>query len=101
MRFDELPQLPHGIGPGWYYKEIGDERYVAVVPMTFGKARLIIGTCGDDGAEDGYCYESPHLAVLAAQLWDGEGDPLVGWHRHLGSGRRRPGGDPTKEVRYA
>jgi len=31
------------------------------------------------------------------EAWDGEGEP-TGWMRHPASGRRRPGGDETKEY---
>lgn len=34
---------------------------------------------------------------MAFATWDGTGDP-DGWIRHLGTGRRRPGGDPSKEY---
>lgn len=32
------------------------------------------------------------------ETWNGKGDPMDGWVRHLGSGRRRPGGDPDREF---
>lgn len=81
-----------------YRRELGDEYEVVVYPMTFGKARLCIGRVGDAGYERGYCYENPAIAVSAAVLWNGQGDPLDGWHREVSSGRRRQNGDPTKET---
>jgi hypothetical protein len=87
--------------PGCYYLRIlPDGREVTVLAMTFGKARLCIGEAGAPYYEDGYCYADPVLAVCAAALWSGEGDPIDGWHRHINSGRRRPDGDPTRETRY-
>jgi hypothetical protein len=38
-------------------------------------------------------------AVLAFVQWEGqEGTEPEGWMRHVQSGRRRPGGDPTQEY---
>ena len=79
---------------------LGDDLEILVSPMTFGKARLTIGNRDDVGFEDGYCYADPVLAILAALTWTGEGDPIDGWHRHLGTGRRRPDGDPSREKQH-
>lgn len=79
---------------------IEDDLEIIVSPMSFGKARLCIGNRYDVGFEDGYCYADPALAVVAAMLWTGEGDPIDGWHRHLGTGRRRKDGDPSQETRF-
>ena len=68
--------------------------------MTYGKARLCYGTQGYSGMiENGYCYRDPLLAIAAAVLWNGEGDPIDGWHRNPFDGRRREGGDPAKEEK--
>jgi hypothetical protein len=40
------------------------------------------------GYEDRYCYETLEGAMTALVDWDGNGDP-EGWHRHVGTGRRR------------
>lgn len=79
---------------------IDDDREIVVMPMTFGKARLCVGNRYDIGFEDGYCYAKPARAIAAALVWSGDGDPLDGWHRHLGTGRRRPDGDPSRETRF-
>lgn len=79
---------------------IDDDREIVVSPMTFGKARLCIGDRYAIGFDDGYCYADPKLAIVAALAWSGEGDPLDGWHRHLGTGRRRKDGDPKQETRF-
>ncbi len=76
--------------------DLGDGRYIHVVPMTFGKARLNVGH-QDHFYDDGWCYASPIAALMAAVAWDGEGEP-DGWHRHVTSGRRRPDGDPAREY---
>lgn len=82
-----------------YRTFIGDGRELTVCPMTFGKARLCIGPVDSPGYDDGWCYEDVPKAVLAAMVWDGDGDdPPFGWHRHIKTGRRRPNGDPALEY---
>lgn len=49
------------------------------------------------GYEDRYCYQTLAGAIEAMEQWDGSGDP-VGWHRHPGTGRRRPDGDASREY---
>jgi len=81
-----------------FHRELEDGYEVVVYPMTYGKARLCLSETGEWGSIlDGYCYADPARAIEAAKAWTGRGDPLAGWHRHLGSGRRREGGDPSKE----
>lgn len=82
-----------------YWRALDDKREITVYPMSFGKARVCLGYRGDVGYEKGYCYASPTRALEAAEQWDGEGDPLDGWHRSTHDGRRREGGDPQKETR--
>lgn len=94
-----MSDLPD-IRPGCLYtRYLDDGRELSVAPMTFGKARLCLGPAGEGGYDDAYCYATAGQAILAAAEWDGEGDdPPYGWHRHIGSGRRRPDGDPEKEY---
>jgi hypothetical protein len=83
-----------------YHRVLADgEHDVTVYPMTFGKARLCLSLADDEcSIIDGWCYEDRALAIRAAVEWSGEGDPLDGWTRHLGTGRRRDGGNPAKET---
>lgn len=83
-----------------YTRELDDGREISVLPMTFGKARICIGPAPaiSHGYDDGWCYSSHFIAIAAAAAWDGEGDPPDGWHRHIGSGRRREEGDPAREY---
>jgi hypothetical protein len=81
-----------------YTRELEDGRELTVYPMTFGKARLCIGPAGWPTYDDGWCYADPQQAIDAAATWDGEGDPPVGWHRQISTGRRRPDGDPEQEY---
>lgn len=86
-------------GPTYYYRTIPEAGIaILVLPMLGGKARLCAAQLGDVGPYDGFCYASIPRAIEAACVWSGEGDPLDGWHRHPHSGRRREGGDPSKEV---
>ena len=82
-----------------YGRELADGYDVTVYPMLLGRARLCLGTVGDDcNVHDAWCYDDPTTAVRAAAAWSGDGDPADGWTRHINSGRRRPGGDPSKET---
>jgi len=87
------------LGDGWHewpygqqwglVKAMDDARYVAVVPMLF-TWRLIVGQLEHVllGHDDGWCYRTPMAALVAADAWSGEGEP-VGWHRHPATDRRR------------
>lgn len=81
-----------------YRRDLGNGDEVCVMRMTYGKGRITIGQVGALYYEDCWCYGSVKAAVKAAEVWDGEGDPPDGWHRHPASGRRRPDGDPKKEY---
>ena len=83
-----------------YQRTTQDGDVISVWRMLFGNVRLcwrhaqsLPGTY-----DDGYCYASAVRAIVAASLWDGDGDPLDGWHRHPKTGRRRVDGDPATEV---
>jgi hypothetical protein len=81
-----------------HVRELGDGRAVYLCDMLLGNLRLAIGAFGSDCYEDMWCYqaEQAKAAWVAALGWDGEGDP-EGWYRHPASGRRRPGGDASKQ----
>lgn len=81
-----------------YWRALPSGEEIVVYPMTFGKARLCLGHHDGLSIIDAWCYEDPWLAITAATIWTGEGDPLDGWHRNPHTGRRRPGGDPSKEY---
>jgi hypothetical protein len=84
-----------------HVRPLGDGRAVYLLPMFGGNLRLAIGAHGASWFDDGWCYQAEQndLAWKAALGWDGEGEP-EGWYRHPDTGRRRPGGDASKEVRY-
>lgn len=79
-----------------YWRELPDGMEIVIYAMTYGKARLNLG----DGMFliNGFCYSTPASAIEAGKVWDGEGDPLDGWHRNPQTGRRRTDGDPKKQF---
>lgn len=80
-----------------YARDLGDGRGVWVMPMLNGNGRLVVGPIEGQWLDEAYCYDSVVLAVAGALAWDGVGEP-EGWKRHIGSGRRRPNGDPSREY---
>lgn len=70
----------------------------AVVYPRMYNSILTYGPANDPyGYTTHWCYETPGQAIMAAEEWDGTGEP-EGWFRHAASGRRRPNGDPDKEY---
>jgi hypothetical protein len=50
------------------------------------------------GCNEEFTYETSAAAVDALAAWDTRVSPEpTGWIRHMPSGRRRPGGDPSRE----
>lgn len=79
-------------------------REIVVYRMAFGNARLCISEAGSDCYIDAWCYQTEGRfsgllkAIDGGSQWDGEGnDPPGGWYRNPMTGRRREGGDPSKE----
>lgn len=52
----------------------------------------------DVSVDDRWCFDDKRTATIALHTWNGEGDMPDGWHRHNRTGRRREGGDPSKEI---
>jgi len=76
-----------------------DGREVSVIPMTFNKARIVVGPPGSPFLDDGWCYASVDHAKAALLGWDPLKDrEPSGWFRNPKTGRRRPDGDPAKEY---
>jgi hypothetical protein len=80
-----------------HLRELPDGREVAVVAVLFG-FRVCVGEAGADTYDDAYCFRDLRTAVASVDSWTGEGDLPDGWHRHIGSDRRRPDGDPSREY---
>lgn len=83
---------------GWIVKDAPDGRRVWVVPYMFTSA-IVIGDPDAWEYDDRWCYETSTEATLYARSWSAEPrtEPS-GWHRHPITGRRRPGGDRSREY---
>lgn len=80
-----------------YLRDLPDGRIIVVYPMLY-TYRVCIGPQDSPFIDSSWDYPSQLEATIAAEEWDGEGDPPIGWHRHVNSGRRRPEGDPAQEY---
>jgi hypothetical protein len=90
---DECPR-PEAV----YYRALPDDYEVCVYRMMLGNWRVCYGEQGAwGGIVRAFCYRDPELAIRAASEWNGEGDPLLGWHRDIMGNRARPDGDPERE----
>jgi hypothetical protein len=89
--------------PARYVDTYVVRRVATVVPRTFGRAALTVARTEADDLDlwdECFEYPSPHAALTALGDWilaGGFGEP-EGWERHVPSYRRRPGGDPAREV---
>lgn len=83
-----------------YHRYLPDGLEIVVYRMLYNY-RLCVGEVGPGGGvTDAFCYADKATCMRAAAAWDGTGDPPDGWHRNPMTGRRRAGGDPTKEARF-
>lgn len=81
-------------------RDLPDGRVAYLTRMIF-TWRLCVSDPDDFcGYDDGWCYKDFAVALEALKQWDGTGEPQ-GWHRHPGSGRRRPDGDSGREYQLA
>lgn len=86
----------------WEYldaKPFGEGRYIATHRLMYTHA-IVTGHTKDTVAyDDRWCYHDYASAKKAFEEWNPEitSEPN-GWHRHPNTGRRREGGDPTKET---
>lgn len=71
------------------YRALDDGRELVVYPMLPGQHRLAVGTQGDGGYDDAWCFHALADVLPSLEAWDGAGDPPGRWYRHIGSGRRR------------
>ena len=82
-------------------RTLPDGRRIDVYLLLFGAGRLGITKpdYDDGGYADVWDYESWDGALAAMEGWDPVTAPeLSGWYRHPHSGRRRPGGEASKEY---
>lgn len=73
-------------------KELQDGSWICIRKMLFGNVRLSLVEGDPDEIDcfhsQNYCFHDPVLALVAFEIWDGEGDPPSGWVRHIETGRR-------------
>lgn len=82
-----------------YQRTLDDGRLIAVEPQTFGCARIGIGPADSQCFDDVWDFSSQARAIAEATSWNPAADPEPeGWHRHEGTGRYRPNGDPAQEY---
>lgn len=80
-------------------KAFPDGHVAQVWPMTFGKGRIaLMPHAGSWDVINAWCYESLVEAVIALNNWDDPDKEPEGWMRNPQTGRRRPGGDASKEY---
>jgi hypothetical protein len=69
-------------------RQLPDGRWIGVHRLLY-HFTLHVDICPVTGNyEDRYCYETLSGCHDAMLTWTGKDDP-IGWHRHVGSGRRR------------
>lgn len=78
-------------------KELADGRDIVVVPLAHGYAAICTSRRNSPFRDGYWQYQRATTALAAAEAWDGTGEP-DGWYRHPATGRRRPDGDPEREV---
>lgn len=80
-------------------RELGDGRAVYLRDLLFEGLQIGIGVYGSECCSDVWDFQADRTedAWRAALAWDGAGEP-EGWYRHLRTGRRRPGGDASKQY---
>lgn len=61
----------------WYPLNVLED--ITVYPLLFGGARMVKGRRDDDTWEIGYDYPDRPTAIVAAEKWNGQGDPGHGW----------------------
>lgn len=79
----------------WRYA-LPDEREIVIYTFIFN-ARVVVGPKGWMTYDEGWCYESPAAAMLAAAKWavaGAEGEP-EGWIKNLQTGEFRDPRDPS------
>lgn len=77
-------------------KRLADGRICAIMPMA--NIDVLAVDINPWGHNDCYYYlHAGNAAARALDAWDGSHEP-EGWFRHPPSGRRRPGGDASREY---
>lgn len=93
---DEVIDQEQLVHLGYLHPRLIGDMWCALLPLSFHGAILCIN-CSIHGHDEEYFYPKLEVAMDALAQFEGAGDPLVGWIRHIPSNRRRKDGDPTKE----
>lgn len=82
-----------------YVRQLPDGSWAGVKPMLFGNARLCMDMDWSGVNGEQYCYDGLAAAVLALASFDPDTqEEPQGWKKSVLDGRRRPGGDASKEY---
>ncbi len=81
----------------WHRRELPHGRVLHLTPMGHN-FRLTVSLMDGVGAEGTWCFTAFDEAWHAVLGWNGEGDPIDGWIRHIETGRRRH--DGTAETEF-
>lgn len=79
--------LPEDIQKEYYYLQVLSDGRICGIHRLMYHWTLHVDI-DDIGYADRYCYPTYESALVGLIDWDGVGDPK-GWHRHVGTGRRR------------
>lgn len=93
--FPTMP-VPDICGPAEYYREVSAQQCVVMLPVRAGRGLVILGEIGREETRKSWRYASSAAALLAAEHWDGQGDPADGWCWGT-NWRYRLEGDPARE----
>lgn len=73
-----------------YRRDVSNTHFVAVYRMLYND-RLVFGPKGRPWYDRGFCFQQDDSALVAAETWDGEGDPEGPWIKEVGTDRYGPG----------
>lgn len=73
-----------------FVRDVGDGYELIVYRLLFND-RICWGRRDDMGYERAFCYRQDGSALVAAQTWDGTGDPPGPWIKEVGTERYGPG----------
>lgn len=73
-----------------YHRDLGDGNGVWVYSMMFND-RVVFGPQHKNWYDRGFCFPKDGSAFVAAEVWDGTGDPPGPWIKEVGTDRYGPG----------
>lgn len=73
-----------------YQRDVDDNHFVAVYRMLYND-RVVFGPKNSIFHDRGFCFPQDGSAFVAAETWDGTGDPEGPWIKEVGTERYGPG----------